>query len=69
MAGKPQQMYASGADTQAEDLRRRHVSGQEHAAQPGQAPIEEKSKQKVSILELELLAKNLSLHKDLENNG
>lgn len=62
-------MYASGTDTQAEDLRRRHVSGQEHAAQPGQAPIEEKSKQKVSILELELLAKYLSLHKDLENNG
>ena len=44
------------------------MSSQEHAAQPGQAPIEEKSKQKVSILELDLLAKNLSLHKDLENN-
>ena len=69
MAGKPQQMYASGADTQAEELRRRHVSGQEYAAQPGQAPIEEKSKQKVSTLKLDLLAKNLSLRRDLENNG
>ena len=33
------------------------MSGQEHAAQPGKALIEEKSKQKVSIPELDLLAK------------
>ncbi|KAF2491561.1 dolichyl phosphate-D-mannose:protein O-D-mannosyltransferas-like protein [Lophium mytilinum] len=46
MAATAQQPYSTGADTQADELRRRNVAGQPQAAQTEQAPIQEKSKEK-----------------------